>query len=183
MPTWYLAGSREPCQDISVAGKGAGLEGARSGLWSEMRRIIREVRPRIVFIENVPALATRGLDRILADLHESGFDAEWDHIPASSFGAPHRRDRIWIIAYRNSERREGSWPIKISGQSAFSWCENVRRAEDLPKRSDLYESQLSGSCNGISERLDRLGNAVVPQVVEWIGKRIKENEMKEPCHQ
>ncbi len=88
-----------PCQDISLAGKGVGIEGERSGLWSEYARIIGEVRPRYVIVENVAALLGRGLDRVLGDLATLGYDAEWHCIPASAVGAPHRRDRIWIIAY------------------------------------------------------------------------------------
>ena len=88
-----------PCQDISVAGKGAGLEGARSGLWFEMHRIIREVRPRFALIENVPMLTVRGGTRVIADLAEIGYDAEWTIIGADDVGAWHRRKRIWIVAY------------------------------------------------------------------------------------
>ena len=88
-----------PCQDISVAGKGAGLAGERSGLWREYERIISEVRPRWVIIENVPALRTRGLDTVLGSLAALGYDAEWHLIPASAIGAPHQRDRVWILAY------------------------------------------------------------------------------------
>jgi DNA (cytosine-5)-methyltransferase 1 len=92
-----------PCQDISFAGKGEGIEGKRSGLWSEYARLIGEIRPRYAIVENVSALLTRGLDRVLADLAEIGFDAEWHCIPATYVGAPHRRDRIWIIAYGNTD--------------------------------------------------------------------------------
>jgi DNA (cytosine-5)-methyltransferase 1 len=88
-----------PCQDISLAGKGAGIEGAHSGLWSEYARIIGELRPRVVIVENVSALLGRGLDRVLRDLATLGYDAEWHCIPASAVGAPHRRDRIWIVAH------------------------------------------------------------------------------------
>ena len=88
-----------PCQDISVAGKGAGLAGERSGLWNDFARIIRTVRPRWVVIENVPALTARGLGTVLGDLAEIGFDAEWHCIPASAVGAPHRRERLWIVAH------------------------------------------------------------------------------------
>lgn len=88
-----------PCQDLSVAGKGAGIEGARSGLWAEFARIIGELRPRYVIVENVPALLARGMGRVLGDLAACGYDAEWDCIPASALGAPHRRDRVWIVAY------------------------------------------------------------------------------------
>lgn len=93
-----------PCQDISVAGKGAGIDGARSGLWRQMARIVGEVRPRFVFVENSPLLVRRGLVRVLADLAEMGFDARWGVIGASDVGAPHRRERIWIVAHANSVR-------------------------------------------------------------------------------
>jgi len=89
-----------PCQDISTAGKGAGLDGKRSGLWFEMWRIICELRPRWVFIENVAALTYRGGERVLHDLAEAGYDAEWQIISARDVGARHLRKRMWIIAYR-----------------------------------------------------------------------------------
>jgi DNA (cytosine-5)-methyltransferase 1 len=88
-----------PCQDLSYAGKGAGLDGERSGLWGEYARLIRELRPRYVVVENVSALLARGLGRVLGDLAACGYDAEWDCIPASAVGAPHRRDRVWLVAY------------------------------------------------------------------------------------
>lgn len=95
-----------PCQDISAAGKGAGIEGTRSGLWSEMYRIICEVRPRYVFVENSPMLTARGLGRVLGDLAASGYDAAWMVLGAADVGAPHRRDRIWILA--EDAEREGA---------------------------------------------------------------------------
>jgi DNA (cytosine-5)-methyltransferase 1 len=88
-----------PCQDISVAGNGAGLAGERSGLWSEFARILGEVRPRHAIMENVAALLGRGLGDVLGDLAALGYDCEWHCIPASDVGAPHRRDRVWIIAH------------------------------------------------------------------------------------
>lgn len=94
-----------PCQDISAAGKGVGITGARSGLWAHMARIISEVRPRHAFIENSPLLARRGLDRVLADLAAMGFDARWGIVSAAEVGAPHKRDRIWIVAHAACERR------------------------------------------------------------------------------
>ncbi|NQU07338.1 MAG: DNA (cytosine-5-)-methyltransferase [Candidatus Abyssubacteria bacterium] len=100
---WIITGGF-PCQDISVAGKGAGIEGSRSGLWAEYWRIIREIRPRYAIIENVSALTFRGLDRVLSDLAALGYDAEWQDIRAEDMGAPHRRERIWIIAYASGER-------------------------------------------------------------------------------
>src|SRR5215207_5071922 len=103
-----------PCQDISLAGKGAGLEGERSGLWSEIARLSGELRPEFVIVENVSALLGRGLGRILGDLAEIGFDAEWHCIPASAIGAPHRRDRIWLVAYPNGGRAHAE-QVGISG--------------------------------------------------------------------
>lgn len=91
-----------PCQDISAAGTGAGLDGARSGLWVEMARIIREVQPRFAFVENSPMLTSRGLGTVLGDLAEVGFDAEWGVLGAADVGAPHQRDRIWIVAHAAS---------------------------------------------------------------------------------
>lgn len=87
-----------PCQDISCAGKGAGITGERSGLWKEMCRIICEVRPRFAFMENSPMLASRGLGTVLGDLAEAGYDAAWMCLSAADCGAPHRRERIWILA-------------------------------------------------------------------------------------
>ena len=95
-----------PCQDISCAGKGAGLTGDRSGLWVEMARIVREVGPRYVFVENSPMLTSRGLGVVLGDLASLGYDARWGVLGACDAGAPHKRERIWILATNaNSERR------------------------------------------------------------------------------
>ena len=91
-----------PCQDISVAGKGAGIDGERSGLWSEMARIISEVRPRYAFVENSPALITRGLGRVIGDLAAIGYDCRWGVLGAADVGAPHQRDRLWIVARYSS---------------------------------------------------------------------------------
>lgn len=93
-----------PCQDISAAGKGAGIDGARSGLWGHMARIVGEVRPRFVFVENSPLLVGRGLVRVLADLAEMGFDARWGVVGADDVGAPHRRERCWVVAHADGER-------------------------------------------------------------------------------
>ena len=87
-----------PCQDISSAGKGAGIDGARSGLWREMARIIGEVRPRYVFVENSPLLVSRGLAVVIGDLASLGYDARWMCLSAGECGANHERDRLWIVA-------------------------------------------------------------------------------------
>jgi len=131
-----------PCQDISVAGKGAGLAGERSGLWNDFARIIRTVRPRWVVIENVPALTARGLGTVLGDLAEIGFDAEWHSIPASAVGAPHRRERIWIVGHaqcygrptrrNNYGRHDGRQP-HADGQYATQMAD----AEGISRRPRL----------------------------------------------
>lgn len=96
-----------PCQDISSAGKGAGITGERSGLWKEMARIIGEVRPRFVLVENSPMLTLRGLGTVLGDLATLGYDAEWGVLGADDAGAPHRRKRIWIVANSRSKESGG----------------------------------------------------------------------------
>jgi DNA (cytosine-5)-methyltransferase 1 len=121
-----------PCQDISAAGKGAGIDGTRSGLWKEMARIVGQVGPRYVFIENSPMLRTRGLHVVLKDLAEMGYDARWGVLGAVDAGAPHKRDRIWIVGNatsRNGERRKllvrprQAQPRGTSGSGGT--CENV----------------------------------------------------------
>lgn len=94
-----------PCQDLSYAGKGAGLTGERSGLWFQYARIVRELRPRFVVVENVPALLSRGLGTVLGDLAALGYDAEWHCVSAESVGAPHLRDRLFVVAYSNAVRQ------------------------------------------------------------------------------
>ena len=96
-----------PCQDISAAGKGAGITGARSGMWSHMARIIGEVRPRFVFVENSPVLTSRGLGTVLGDLAAMGYDARWGVLGAIDAGAPHKRERIWIVADAMRQRNWG----------------------------------------------------------------------------
>jgi len=107
---WIIAGGF-PCQDISVAGKGAGLAGERSGLWYEYARLIGELRPRYAIMENVGALTFRGLDAVLGSLAEIGYDAEWQDIRASDVGAPHRRERLWIVAYPELRGISKRWGI------------------------------------------------------------------------
>lgn len=91
-----------PCQDVSIAGSGRGLAGERSGLWREFARIVGEVRPEYVFVENVAALRSRGLDSVLEDLAALRYDAEWGTFRASDVGAPHRRDRLFLLAHTTS---------------------------------------------------------------------------------
>ena len=107
-----------PCQDISAAGKGAGIDGERSGMWGEMARIIHEVRPRFVFVENSPMLTSRGLGRVLGDLASMGFDAKWGVLGAADVGANHQRDRIWIVANAQHSRHSN----EISGEHGEKIC-------------------------------------------------------------
>ena len=156
-----------PCQDISRAGRGDGLDGERSGLWFEMLRIIRDVRPRWVFLENVSTLLIRGIDSVLGSLAEGGFDCQWDCIPASAIGSPHRRDRVWIIANSNGERRDQERP-----RHTEAGCNGIERNGWWATEPDVGRVAY-----GIPARVDRLrglGNAVVPHVAEWIGRRIIE---------
>lgn len=164
-----------PCQDISVAGKGAGIKGERSGLYTEAIRITGELRPRYVLMENVSALLARGMGTVLGDLAEIGYDAEWEVISASSVGANHQRDRAYILAYPRGRRRERIIPQTILEQPAFSWCKDGRRIEDLPERSDLYESRLCRRTNGLSKEVGAYGNAIVPQIAEVIFRAIKQS--------
>jgi len=153
-----------PCTDISDAGKRDGIHGAHSKLWFEMLRVICMVRPNFVLVENVAALLDRGLCTVLAGLAESGFDAEWDCIPASALGAHHQRDRTFIVAYPQGRTkfygifRKGN--IYSNGQTPL-W--------------PGFDCVMPRMADGISYRVDRrraLGNAVVPQVAEWIGQCI-----------
>jgi DNA (cytosine-5)-methyltransferase 1 len=128
---WIITGGF-PCQDISIAGKGAGITGARSGLWFEYWRLIRDLRPRFAIMENVGALTFRGLDTVLGSLSEIGYNAEWQDIRASDMGAPHKRERIWIVAYPESlgsEERESLFvPADRTDSMAYSDSE---RCEEL----------------------------------------------------
>lgn len=161
-----------PCQDISVAGDGAGITGERSGLWKEYARLIRGIRPRYAIVENVSALLARGLGAVLGDLAACGYDAEWDCIPAAAVGAPHVRDRVWIIAHNREERAEGCGQTTLSRLRSIPWGQNVRRAAEWANRPDLSASGLCRGSDGISARVERtgsLGNAVHPAIPELLG--------------
>ena len=121
-PVEMLAGGF-PCQDVSVAGRQAGLkEGTRSGLWSEYARLIGEIRPRYVLVENVPGLLVRGMDRVLGDLSSLGYDAEWRTISAADVGAPHLRKRIWIVAYPSPcGLQRGNEPVEDYRGESRQW--------------------------------------------------------------
>jgi len=176
-----------PCQDISNLGQGAGIKGERSGLWSEMCRVISEIRPQFAIVENVAALRRRGLSRVLGDLAEIGYDTEWHCIPASAVGAPHQRDRLWIIAYPHGKLR---FPLNIYPRADKKSVQTVMWKNFFFVRSGTNDfkfrqedqSYLCGGNNGLSARMDRLkqlGNAVVPQIPELIGRAVLEASKKQ----
>lgn len=195
-----------PCQDISSAGARVGIDGERSGLWSEYARIIGELRPRYVVVENVADLLVRGFGRVLGDLAALGYNAEWHCIPAAAVGADHWRDRIWIIAYPDSagskslhliRRQQRSQEVgknaanghstrppgwmqagtigadarAISARLGLALCSPVA----FPELDRAGSPVLGRGEDGIPNRVDRmhaLGNSVVPQIPEIIGRAI-----------
>lgn len=155
-----------PCQDVSEAGRRRGLAGDRSGLWTEFARCLRVLRPRIVIVENVTGLLERGFGTVLRDLAEMGFDAEWSVLSCCAFGAPHTRERVFIVAYPTShgslQRRRFQFPQDCKAQGHLRTWPN----EPEPVRV----------ADGISKRMDRLrglGNSVCPQIAEAIGRMIQ----------
>jgi DNA (cytosine-5)-methyltransferase 1 len=179
-----------PCQDISLAGRGAGIEGARSGMWGHMARIIGEVRPSLVYVENSPALLTRGLGRVLSDLAALGYDCRWTVLGAADVEAPHQRDRFWLVAHANGVRQlqpEGREPdergrtCNCGGEMADAGCSHGQRRaqrqgqpgharQELAaiERADWWQSEpdVGRVANGVAHRVDRLralGNGQVPR--------------------
>jgi len=142
-----------PCQDISVAGKGAGIEGARSGLWSEMHRLISHIRPRYVIIENVPMLTVRGGTRVISDLAEIGMDAEWQIVGADDVGAWHRRKRIWIVSYPKHIRRYGVQESEGSGSRIHSQAGQSRAEQS--KGSDSGKGRNEDLAYATDSRLQK----------------------------
>jgi DNA (cytosine-5)-methyltransferase 1 len=240
-----------PCQPVSLAGDRLGQEDER-WMWPEFARVIRMVRPRYVLVENTPGLLTLGMGDVLGGLSTSGYDAEWGIVSASDVGAPHLRERVWIVAYDASDLRGASWhdgPVALDGRDsnashgfrqryfrpeAFTKTTSHEERHDSPYRQErkaitgtalagreddadldaprlskpwdpgtarastarvfkgaainrdswwAIEPGLDRVVHGVSDRVDRLkglGNAVVPQVVEWIGNRILEYEGMTP---
>ena len=187
-----------PCQDISAAGKGAGLAGARSGLWSEMARIVREVRPGHVFVENSPVLTSRGLCRVLGDLAALGYNARWGVLGAHHVGAPHKRDRIWIVASDadgergwaqqigepgsedQTELRDDGPPELVANPAGFyAQRFDNRQRERKPWRGGWWETEpeLGRVADGVANRVDRLraiGNGQVPAVAALAWQMLSE---------
>jgi DNA (cytosine-5)-methyltransferase 1 len=168
-----------PCQDISSAkyssGKGVdGINGTRSGLWSEFYRLVRALRPDYVVIENSPNLTAKGLDRVLCDLAEGGYDAEWDCVRAHDFGAPHLRERLYLVAYTHQVRQERprgqhelfgttQWAARKSKVGGSHWW------TEQPEPQRVAHGFPAGLDKDHSYRVAATGNALVPQIAEYIG--------------
>ena len=199
--SWFITGGF-PCQDISIAGKGAGIGDSRSGLWFEMWRIIRELRPRWVIAENVGAITFRGLADVVNSLTEIGYDCEWQDIRASDMGAPHRRERIWIVAYphqsgesispingeprcrelgqdvvdANSSGFQTSGPAFPSGRPTACPMPEFAGKQNGEHYWWPAEPGVGRVVDGLSKRVDRLkclGNSIVPQIAELLFRQIK----------
>ena len=171
-----------PCQDISSAGKGAGITGERSGLWKEYARLIGEMRPKFVFAENSPLLRTRGLGVVLEDLAAMGYDARWGVLGACHVGAPHKRDRMWVLAYTSNKGLQGGTqpvshypqgrqePDGYSAQRSGVWWANdpatICAATGEQREGATVEPLVGRMAHGVVHRMDRLkaiGNGQVPQ--------------------
>lgn len=158
-----------PCQDISANGKGAGIDGERSGLWSQMARIIGEIRPEIVCVENSPRLTGKGLAVVIGDLAEMGYGCEWFRLSASDCGAPHERDRLWIMAYSESD-----YQGRLSERAKAQNARPTGRNKDAPTSGRVVtapgwttEPSMGRVVHGLAHRVDRikaLGNGQVPRV-------------------
>jgi DNA-cytosine methyltransferase len=147
-----------PCQDISLAGKGAGLEGERSGLWTEFHRLIKEIKPKYAIIENVSALRSRGLDQVLREISEIGYDAEWHCITAASVGAPHRRDRIWIVAYPRHRSGWDSITGSLGKDGERELEERIRTSETTETTGSSQTSEAMAYANDSGSGTSRNGN-------------------------
>ncbi len=169
-----------PCQDISSAGNKRGLSGERSGLWTEYARLIRELRPQFVIVENVSDILARGLGDVLRDLDEIGMHVWWHCVPASDVGLPQPRDRFWLVADSGSRRR--AWRT----QRDFSRQITKRRHDDdglamakhRARQAPSIIRRMDDGLPGEVDRLRALGNAVVPQIPEIIGRSIMQERAK-----
>lgn len=178
-----------PCQDISSVGRGAGIDaGARSGLWREFARLIRDLRPGFALIENVGALRSRGLARVLGDLTEIGYDAEWETLSSAAFGAPHIRERLFILAYpagfgrsflRAPKNESDRRAMDRRGYEKAKRITHQQHVDPSSRRclSGLWapQSGVLRVLDGVPYRMERLkgvGNAVQVEIGQWIGELI-----------
>ena len=173
-----------PCQDVSTANhSGKGLDGEKSGLWREYARLVGELRPSFIIVENVAALLGRGMGQVLGDLSAIGYDAEWEIVSASDVGAPHDRQRVWLVAHPATQRRQrilhhwawrsaearDEWPSAPldTHRGALAWLEpTIARISPILRDDDGISGRLA------QQQLGALGNAVVPQIPELIGRAI-----------
>ena len=168
-----------PCQDISIAGRGEGLAGKRSGLFFEIVRLVSEIRPRFVFLENVPAIRFRGGDVVAGELARLGYDCRWDCLSAYDVGAPHRRDRWWLLAANTKRFPVRDEPGRVGWESRES---SPVSALDGDCRWRTTQPLLCRMDDGLPEDVDRvraLGNAVVPAQAREAFKRL--SGLKEPA--
>lgn len=162
-----------PCQDISIAGKGKGIKGERSGLWKEMYRIVREIRPRYIIIENSPALTIRGLENVLCDLAKAGYNAEWKCISNSEFGFPHKRERIYIIANSDQIERQKRGVQRCGKiESIFIEIPELCSGHTFAQRIyQMPDSEIVGIDDGVSDwcnRVGAIGNAMNPIIALYL---------------
>jgi DNA (cytosine-5)-methyltransferase 1 len=164
-----------PCQDISCAGTGAGLEGKRSGLFFEVARLVKECKPQFVFLENVPAIRTRGLDRVVQKLADLGYDCRWTTVSAKETGARHKRERWFLLAHDNSERLQKCEPqrsVKANQIATTATCPSVSKrspSEWYRYKGNPVEPLLVRDVHVVPARMDRiksLGNSVYPPAVK-----------------
>jgi len=166
-----------PCQPVSSAGRKKAQSDSR-WLWPEFARVVSDLQPRYVFVENVPGLLGRGLGDILVDLAALGYDAEWDSIPAAAIGSPHCRYRVFLVAYPNSARE-----LQQKGRKPDEWGWIGDGGLEEFRRRSLWaaEPDVGRVAYGVPLGVDRiraLGNAVVPQLAEWVGGRILAREAR-----
>ena len=177
-----------PCQNISLANTTGpiGIDAPQSGLWAEFFRLICELRPHYVLVENVAALLVRGMGRVLGNLASIGYDAEWQVLRASDIGAPHQRKRLFIVAYPHQERRQTSLCVDLSVcKGMYPLWQASETVDDVwntltQLESRLGEPSVRGSYDGLPSTLERelgaYGNAVIPQIAECIGNCILKAE-------
>lgn len=158
-----------PCQDISVAGRGAGLAGERSGLFYEVIRLTKEIRPPFVFLENVPAIRTRGLEQVIKEFTEIGYDCRWTCLSAASVGAPHKRERWFLLAHANGQnlwkqsnqftKRESQIEFRFDGEKELVANANISLGSGLSSRAQSEITKSRGNGQHIldtnSKRLER----------------------------
>lgn len=160
-----------PCQDISVGNQaGQGLEGERSGLWSEMFRIISELRPGFALVENVANLFNRGIERVLGNLAGIGYDAEWQVIPASAVGAPHTRSRVFIVAYPASLRRDDGGCVWERRPVLYDFNGDAAQGQPQGQGRECWPSAIPSF---IAESADPNGGGLQGRVYEWSSKRVE----------